>query len=146
MCYVCSVEQYAIYELHSKNIKGVVEMENCLEKSKENFVEVITGCFAKESYATAITKSGNLEVHICWNIQDGEERPNKISKRLVIVVSQEALETFCGKDNSRQERAIFILKDHLTKRLLEFNPNHNNPKHQIPPEEKWTITESLLFP
>jgi hypothetical protein len=79
-----------------------------------------------------------------WRLSNDTVRPNKRSRMIRLVISQEALEDYaCGSHGARQasdER----LTHWLTRQLSGFDPNHDAPLGVEPPAVTWPIDTLVL--
>ena len=79
-----------------------------------------------------------------WALPD-TNRPNKRSKTIRLVVSREAVYEYFGKeDESRREQDRQKVVTWIRKKLESFDPDHDMPASQIPPEVTWTIGTGVL--
>lgn len=77
-----------------------------------------------------------------WLLNNDEQRPHKYSKRLSIVVSQDAVEDFRDAPQAVQEAALGRLRTHLQRRLAAYDPDHNAPRGAEEPTERWEVSSA----
>lgn len=82
--------------------------------------------------------------NVSWKLNDDPERPNKMSKTISISVSHEAAEDFASASAAHQASAYKRVASFLSARLAAFDPQHNSPKYESPPVEKWVISSAVL--
>jgi hypothetical protein len=82
----------------------------------------------------------DLMILATWRLSTDPSRPNKRSRMLRIVISQEAIEDYArGSDGVRlasDERFVIWLR----RQLSAFDPNHDTPLGVEPPAETWSVT------
>lgn len=91
-----------------------------------------------------IQATGGFSVGVSWKLNDDPERPNKMSKTISITVSSEAAEDFASALGQNQQEAYQRVNAFLSQKLANFDPNHDVPKYESPPVEKWVITTNVL--
>ena len=87
----------------------------------------------------------SLRVDVSWKLNNDPERPSKMSKTILICVSHEALQDFARASTANQGDVYNRVLVFLSAKLAQFNPQHNAPKHESPPVEKWVITSAVLL-
>jgi len=87
---------------------------------------------------------GAFNVEVFWDLND-DPRPGKISKTICICVSHEAAKDFARASAAAQAEAYNRVAPFLRRRLAAFDPQHDAPKSQVPPEVKWVIGSDDLF-
>ena len=86
-----------------------------------------------------------FDVRVSWRPNDDPERPNKMSKTILIRVSHEASQDFTIASAHDQANAYHRLNSFLSQKLANCDPRHNAPRHESPPVEQWLIGTNLLF-
>ena len=81
-----------------------------------------------------------------WRLSSDSLRPNKRSRMIRIVISQEALADYarCGDDLrlARDER----FRAWFRQQLSAFDPNHDAPLGVEPPSVTWPLSTGVLNP
>lgn len=79
-----------------------------------------------------------------WPITNDPTRPHKRSKTVVLKIHQIAMDDLRNIGNKREAKSLIDLETYFKNQLHLFEPDHNNPKGQSEPIEKWEVT-SLHF-
>ncbi len=87
----------------------------------------------------------SLGFGVSWKLNDDPERPNKMSKTVSICVSHEAAEDFANASAANQDAAYMRVSEFLSEKLSHFDPQHNAPRRESPPNEKWVITSEIVL-
>lgn len=108
------------------------------------FIDTISKVLESRGHATVTYPEhfkcdGDYLVMASWPLDDDPDRPNKRSKKLEILITQEACEDFRDAPEDRQRAALERLRKNLSDRLSDFDPNHNAPIRVGPPIERWEI-------
>jgi hypothetical protein len=97
------------------------------------WAELIRPIFPKEAEITVVDHK-DLEIRVVWKLLNDPNRPNKRSKLLRIIITEEAISD-CHDFEAAGEKLKHIIKQ----KYLAFNPDHNMSRYNTPAEE-WTIS------
>ncbi len=85
-----------------------------------------------------------FECTIYWHLNNDEARPQKLSRIILIVISNEALEEFHSRGKGKQKIAQEKFERYIKEKLKLFSPDHNESSRHAPPVEEWLIDNNLL--
>lgn len=88
--------------------------------------------------------SDTINIHASWELNDDSSRPYKMSKTISICVSKEAAHDFNDVSAADCNGAYRRIQEFVVNNLAAFNPNHDAPKHERPPVERWVISSAVL--
>jgi len=108
-------------------------------------METITNAMPNDALVKVIEKIGDFHVGVSWKLNDDPERPNKMSKTILIIVSHEAAEDYSSAMSHDQEKAFERLDSFLSQKLSSFDPTHNARRNEPSPVEKWIITSDIFI-
>lgn len=113
---------------------------------QDRIYQIVKETMPSEAAITLTSRNDEFYFSVYWKLNDDSDRPNKISKIIVICVTHEAVDSFKGlKVGTDQEVAYSRVANYLSKMLAAFDPRHNSPKYPPgPPEERWCITDMLI--
>ena len=74
-----------------------------------------------------------------WPIDNDPTRPFKRSKTVLLKIHENAMRDFSAIGNKNEAKTLIDLETYLKNRLHLFQPNHNSPRGQPEPVEKWVI-------
>jgi hypothetical protein len=86
-----------------------------------------------------------VNIGVSWKLNDDPDRPNKRSKTISICVSHEAAQDFEAASTADHGGAYRRVAEFLAAKLAAFDPQHNVPKHESPPVERWVISSAVLL-
>jgi hypothetical protein len=97
----------------------------------------------------------NAEIHVApglahfnviaaWKLNSAPERPNKMSKTISIEVTHEAAQDFASASAEVQSRSYERVARFISEKLQNFDPNHDTPRFEPPPVERWFVTSAVL--
>jgi len=74
---------------------------------------------------------------ISWKLNNDENRPNKLSRIILVIIPCESIEDSDYKNRKQivQER----FKSFIQKKYVKFNPDHDVSRYKPPPTEEWLI-------
>lgn len=112
---------------------------------QDEVVSVIRQVMPADAEIQVNSSTFGFDVGVSWRLNDDPERPNKMSKTILICVSHEAAQDFTSALARDQADACSRLNSFLSQKLANFDPKHNAPRHEPPPVEQWLIDTNLLF-
>jgi hypothetical protein len=107
--------------------------------TEERFKGLLAPLFPKEVDFRHVYTSDRVRFDVSWKLTSDPNRPNKRSRKIIVIVSEETLEDYEDGDDAARRRIEKKMVGDITKRLREFNPEHNTPYGQLEPEEQWVI-------
>jgi len=79
-----------------------------------------------------------------WPITADPDRPHKRSKRVKLIIHENAIRDLLEVGNKLEAKTLIDLETYFKNQLSQFEPDHNTPKGQFEPVEKWEVA-SLHF-
>ena len=121
-------------------IKGAIVM------SFENqILQAIKSAMPQNAEIQVVQGSRELNVGVSWRLSDNPERPNKKSKTISICVTHEAAQDFASASSADQEAAYQRVVTFLSAKLAHFDPQHDAPRYEAPPVEKWVVNSAVVL-
>ena len=105
-------------------------------------IDLIKGIFPGQANFYTWYDSSKLSClcRISWKLNDDSKRPNKTSKIILLIISQEAIDDYRDSTPLKQQEAQKFFKNFIQNKYNQFDPNHDVPKNQSPPTEEWLVT------
>ena len=110
---------------------------------RDEWRELVISAFSSDADVNVNPHTHNFEAEESWPIPTAE-RPNKRSKAVNLVISQEAVRDWLEKDKSRRERDKQKVEKWIRNKLESFDANHEAPRDQLPPQVDWIIGTEVL--
>lgn len=108
--------------------------ERCMwEQEETRLKEIIEPNFPPGVEIRRRLGSDGLVLSVAWKLKNNPIRPNKRSRRIILVLSEEALEDY---DADARDKRIAAVVAH---KLNTFVPDHDTPYGQPEPEEVWVL-------
>jgi DNA-directed RNA polymerase subunit M/transcription elongation factor TFIIS len=86
-----------------------------------------------------MTLNDDLIFAIDWPLNTDQNRPNKRSRIINLIIAYEAIED-CRDFNIAERN----LKRFIQEKLIYFNPEHEHSKYMSQPVQEWVVTTSTL--
>ena len=75
-----------------------------------------------------------------WRLTNGATRPNKRSRMIRIVISEEALEDYARASDGVRLACDARFISWFQRQMSVFDPHHETPLGVEPPAETWNVT------
>jgi hypothetical protein len=112
---------------------------------EDQILQAIRAAMPASAEIRVVPAINALNVGVSWKLNDDPERQNKMSKTIWICVSHEAVQDFASASAADQGAAYRRVSEFLSKKLAQFDPQHDAPRHEPPSVEKWVITSTVLL-
>lgn len=112
---------------------------------ENQIIQAITAAMPHNAEIQVVPGIGAINVDVSWKLNDDPERPNKMSKTISICVSHEAAQDFANASAIDQGAAYPRVAAFLSAKLATFDPQHNIPKNEMLPVEKWVINSAVVL-
>lgn len=109
-----------------------------------NIVDAIRKAMPAEADIDTVRGLGGFSVGIGWPLSDDPDRPNKMSRIISIVITDEAARDFTMAVQRDRADAFERVHRLLTRKLADFDPQHDVPRYGPPPVEQWTLSGEIL--
>ena len=113
------------------------------QHQRDEWRELVISAFSSDADVNVNPYTDDFEAEASWPIPTAE-CPNKRSKTVNLVISQEAVRDWLEKDESRRERDKQKVEKWIRNKLESFDANHEAPRDQLPPQVDWIIGTEVL--
>jgi hypothetical protein len=113
------------------------------EELLDHWVKLIRRFFPVDAKFTPGPYPGGCCLWVGWKLKNDPARSNKPSRKIRIVIDQEAIEDYREKDQEGQRQADERLKEFVKESLKGFDPEHELIRYQTPPIEDWVASGIL---
>lgn len=112
---------------------------------QNHWSDLIRPLFKQSAELRVLDFKDHYEAVVSWKLGTDPSRPSKRSKTIRIIVSEEAVEDYLKKSESKRENDDEKLVQFIKSNLENFDPNHDNPKHLPRPEAPpWIAGRDIL--
>lgn len=106
---------------------------------QRRLLEILAPLFPNNALIPIRSTTDSLRFAVSWKLNNDSTRPNKRSRRIILVVPQEILEDYRDGDegdrNTLEKRIVATITD----KLRCFNPEHQTTCLQPEPKEEWLV-------
>ena len=104
------------------------------------FIALLAPVFPSGAELRALPSREGLQISVSWKLMSDPARKNKRSRRIIMLLSEEALEDYVDGDLHTRNTIEGRIVHFATERVKSFNPNHETPYGRPEPEELWYLT------
>jgi hypothetical protein len=115
-----------------------------MEKIKEHWINIITENIPKDSYQF-LHQIDDFCFDINWKLKNDPNRPNKRSRKLRLIISEETMEDYRDANNEAQNKYDQKLKKFITDTMSNFNLDHDTPHLGTVPVETIHVPIEITY-
>ena len=104
---------------------------------------LVISAFCSDADVSVKPSADDFVATVSWPLPI-EDRPNRRSKTINLVITREALCLYLEKDESRRKQDEHKVTEWIQKQLQQFDANHEAPRDQLPPQVDWIIGTEVL--
>jgi hypothetical protein len=113
-------------------------------KLHKHWLNIINPLFPENAELISTDSTDEFLVSASWKLNNDTKQPNKKSRTIVIQVPKETIDDYCNKSEIRKIHDDEKLFNQVKEFLHFFNPNHNTPAEEVPPEARLIACKSVL--
>lgn len=115
-----------------------------MKEIKEHWVDIIKDNFPKDSYQF-LHQIDAFCLDINWKLKSDPSRPNKRSKKLRLIISEETLEDYRDANDEVVNNYDQKLNKFIGDTMANFSPDHDTPYGKIEPVETIHIPVEITY-
>ena len=104
---------------------------------------LVISAFCSDADVSVKPSDDDFVATVSWPLPI-EDRPNRRSKTIRLVITREALSLYLEKDESRRKQDEHKVTEWIQKQLEQFDADHQAHKNQPPPQVDWIIRTEVL--
>jgi hypothetical protein len=114
------------------------------EDLMDYWVRLIKPIFPTNAWIVSQFSDNDHIIQIDWNIDNNTKRSNKRSKKIQIIIKEDAIDQYL--DKNKQDRELFgdTLKQFIGERYNHFNPDNDALTNRSVRTEKWLVSKDIL--
>lgn len=105
-----------------------------------HFQELVRPLFPEGARIKHLENRDGVSFLISWKLNTDPMRPNKRSRRIVFVLSEEFVEDYRDDSEAGQSQRDSRVRAAVSERLGQFEADHDAPYGSEEPEETWVIS------
>jgi hypothetical protein len=110
----------------------------------DRWVRLITPIFPPNAWIVSRFSENNYIIQIDWKLGNDPQRRNKRSKKIQIIIKEDAIEDYLDKNKQNRESYNIILKQSIFERYNRFNPDNDALTIKSIPAETWLVSKDFL--
>ena len=114
------------------------------EDLMDYWVRLIKPIFPTNAWIVSQFSDNDHIIQIDWNIDNNTKRSNKRSKKIQIIIKEDAIDQYL--DKNKQEREVYgdALKQFIGERYNHFNPDNDALTNRSVRTETWLVSKAIL--
>ncbi len=114
------------------------------KKLHSRWLDILYPLFPENARLTSSYINDDFLVSASWKLNNDSKQPDKRSRTVVIEVPKGTIDDYSGKSETRQIYDDQKLYMQVKEFLHLFNPNHETPADESPPEVRLVACGSVL--
>jgi hypothetical protein len=114
------------------------------EDLMDYWVRLIKPIFPTNAWIVSQFSDNDHIIQIDWNLDNNTKRSNKRSKKIQIIIKEDAIDQYL--DKNKQDRELFgdTLKQFIGERYNHFNPDNDALTNRSVRTERWLVSKDIL--
>ena len=114
------------------------------EDLMDYWVRLIKPIFPTNAWIVSHFSDNDHIIQIDWNIDNNTKRSNKRSKKIQIIIKEDAIDQYL--DKNKQDRELYgdTLKQFIGERYNHFNPDNDAVTNRSVRTETWLVSKDIL--
>ncbi|MGD1153481.1 MAG: hypothetical protein ABR911_11510 [Syntrophales bacterium] len=114
------------------------------EDLMDYWVRLIKPIFPTNAWIVSQFSDNDHIIQIDWNIDNNTKRSNKRSKKIQIIIKEDAIDQYLDKNKRDRELYGDTLKQFIGERYNHFNPDNDALTNRSVRTEKWLVSKDIL--
>lgn len=115
-----------------------------MKEIKEHWIDIIKEYFPKDS-CQFLHQIDDFCIDINWKLNNDPSRPNKRSRKLRLVISEETLEDYRDANDEVKNNYDEKLTKFISDTMANFIPDHDTPYGQTEPVETIHVPVEITY-
>jgi hypothetical protein len=111
-----------------------------MQDHSTHFRELVERQLAEDPRVLVPDVAPDMMILATWRLKGDPARPNKRSRMIRIVISQEALDDYTRESDGVRFASDARFVSWFQRQLTTFNPHHETPQGVEPPAETWNVS------
>ncbi len=110
------------------------------------WLRIISPIFPANAWIASSLSRGDYLIQIDWKIEDEPHKRNKRSRKIQIVVTEQAIDDYLDKSKDERAESDAKIVDWISNRYRRFRRDQEDmPSHAVS-AERWCISGDLIRP
>ncbi len=108
------------------------------------WLRIITPLFPTNAWIVSRLDDGDHLIQIDWKLGNDPQQPNKRSRKIELIISEEAIDDYLDKNKDERELSDLKLEQWVSERYRHFNPDHAAHTSRSVSTERWRLSRDVL--
>ena len=108
------------------------------------WLRIITPIFPANAWIASRFSNGDHVIQIDWRLENDPHQPNKRSRKIQIIIREEAINAYLDKSKVEQEFSDIKMKNWIAERYNQFDPDHSAHTSMSVSTDKWRISKDVM--
>lgn len=108
------------------------------------WLRIIAPLFPSNAWIDARLSDGDHFILIDWRLENNPSQPNKRSRKIQIIIQEEAVDDYLGKSKAEREMSDVKMEKWISERYQQFDPDHDAHASRSVSTETWRISIDVL--
>ncbi len=114
------------------------------EDLMDYWVRLIKPIFPTNAWIVPHFADNDHIIQIDWNLDNNTKQSNKRSKKIEIIIKEDAIDLYLDKNKQDRESYGDALKLFISERYNHFNPDNDALTNRSVRTEKWLVSKAIL--
>jgi hypothetical protein len=108
------------------------------------WLRIITPLFPANAWISSRLSGSDYLIQIDWKLENDPHRQNKRSKKIEIIIKEEAIEDYLNKNKDERALSNIKMKQWIWERYNNFNIDQDAHISNSASPDKWRISRDVL--
>jgi hypothetical protein len=109
----------------------------------DQWVRLITPIFPPNAWIVSRFSKNDHIIQIDWKLGNDPQRQDKRSKKIQIIIKEDAIEDYLDRNKQGRELYNIRLKQSIGERYDRFNPDNDAVSTNYVPTETWLVSKDF---
>jgi len=110
------------------------------------WLRIIRPLFPTNAWIASHLSEGDHVIDIDWRLENDPHQPSKRSRKIQIIIQEEAVDDYLDKNKAERELSDIKMKKWILERYNQFNPDHDARISRSVSTDKWRVSRDVLSP
>jgi hypothetical protein len=111
----------------------------------DHWVNLIKPIFPTNAWIVSEFSKNNHLIQIDWNLGTDSKKQAKRSRKIQIIIKEDAIDDYLDRNKSDRHLFNTILKESLCERFNRFDPDNDAVTIRSAPTETWLFSKDILI-
>ena len=108
------------------------------------WLRIIKPLFPTNAWVASHLSGGDHLIQIDWRLENDPSQPNKRSRKIEIIIKEEAIDDYLNKNKNERALSDIKMKQWISEQYNHFNLDHDAHTSNPVSPDKWRISKGVL--